>query len=306
MIDFRSLVRGNPQAEARLRNPRPAKPVIPSHKLELWYSSRLLALVAQLRAETRSTVLPYLKRIAPQYEPAEIGQIHPDLDKSGQIRTADAAASQQQVNAEIDRAARKFGGIGTTAQRLADIAAQQALEGVDDQLIASVRQAIGVDVGMLLVNSPVIQAALTAATTANVALIKSIPDQYFDKLEQLIAENTAQGIRFDTLADKIEHLADVTESRARLIARDQTSKMNGAFNEVRQTSIGISKYTWQTAGDERVRPTHAENDGKVFSWDDPPAETGNPGDDINCRCVAIPVFDLDDDEEGDDVADDED
>ena len=53
--------------------------------------------------------------------------------------------------------------------------------------------------------------------------------------------------------------------------------------------MGIKQYIWSTSGDERVRDSHAENDGKIFSYDDPPP-TGHPGDEINCRCVAIPYF----------------
>ena len=41
-----------------------------------------------------------------------------------------------------------------------------------------------------------------------------------------------------------------------------------------------------------VRPSHAENDGKIFSWDTPPA-TGHPGEDHNCRCTAVPLPDDD-------------
>ncbi len=50
------------------------------------------------------------------------------------------------------------------------------------------------------------------------------------------------------------------------------------------------RYTWRTVGDNRVRNRHAENDGKVFAWDNPPP-TGHPGDDHNCRCWAEPVPD---------------
>jgi hypothetical protein len=45
------------------------------------------------------------------------------------------------------------------------------------------------------------------------------------------------------------------------------------------------KYIWHTVGDGKVRSTHAERDGKTFSWDDPP-EGGNPGEAPNCRCWA--------------------
>lgn len=53
------------------------------------------------------------------------------------------------------------------------------------------------------------------------------------------------------------------------------------------------RYVWLTAGDEKVRASHAANDGQIFSWDDPPP-TGNPGEEENCRCVAVPYADVQD------------
>jgi SPP1 gp7 family putative phage head morphogenesis protein len=81
------------------------------------------------------------------------------------------------------------------------------------------------------------------------------------------------------------------DARAKLIARDQISKYNGQLNQTRQTALGLSKYRWQTSGDERVRDTHKALNGKIFSWDNPPS-VGHPGDEINCRCVALPIFDV--------------
>jgi len=63
----------------------------------------------------------------------------------------------------------------------------------------------------------------------------------------------------------------------------------------RGTPIGLwlkqagitDQYVWRTRRDERVRPSRRMNDGRIFSWSDPPA-TGHPGDDYNCRCEALP------------------
>lgn len=44
-------------------------------------------------------------------------------------------------------------------------------------------------------------------------------------------------------------------------------------------------YVWNTQGDGRVREAHAERQGEVFSWDNPP-EGGHPGQDYGCRCTA--------------------
>ena len=51
-------------------------------------------------------------------------------------------------------------------------------------------------------------------------------------------------------------------------------------------------YIWRTVHDDRVRSSHASNDGKIFDDRDPPP-TGNPGEGYNCRCTAdynIPTY----------------
>ena len=44
-------------------------------------------------------------------------------------------------------------------------------------------------------------------------------------------------------------------------------------------------YIWRTRGDNKVRPEHAANNGKIFAWDNPPP-TGHPGEEFGCRCQA--------------------
>lgn len=46
-------------------------------------------------------------------------------------------------------------------------------------------------------------------------------------------------------------------------------------------------YVWRTRNDGKVRSSHADREGQVFSWDDPPTG-GHPGKDYNCRCTAEP------------------
>lgn len=43
--------------------------------------------------------------------------------------------------------------------------------------------------------------------------------------------------------------------------------------------------------DPKVRPTYAEHEGEIFFWSDPPAETGHPGEDYECRCWADEIVD---------------
>ena len=51
------------------------------------------------------------------------------------------------------------------------------------------------------------------------------------------------------------------------------------------TRILFKNYKWYTQLANRVRPSHKEREGRIFSWDDPP-EGGHPGEDFGCRCWA--------------------
>lgn len=284
IIELRHVVRAMPHgARLRKRRGRLLKPVKPSHKVELWYKQQLLAVVAHLRKIAREELLPELKRMEPLYA-------------AGDGITRDAKVPRRPLESTFQRMGQRIGGIEQTANRLAALAVQRSADTVDDRLKAAIKSSVGVDISPVLTQSGPILDALRAATKDNIDLIKSIPEQYFEKLGDAVGKNMERGMRFEDLAKEIERIGDVTESRAKLIARDQTSKMNGAFNQARQTSLGIDRYVWQTSGDERVRPEHDANDGEIFRWDSPPA-TGHPGHDVNCRCVATPYFDLDKEEE---------
>jgi len=103
---------------------------------------------------------------------------------------------------------------------------------------------------------------------------------------------TNQGSKAVSMIQQIRQIGNVTVNRARLIARDQTAKLNSTLNQQRQQNLGVTQYIWRTSGDGRVRETHKDNNGKVFNWDKPPKDTGHPGHDINCRCVAEPIIEL--------------
>ena len=98
-----------------------------------------------------------------------------------------------------------------------------------------------------------------------------------------------------TLTEALQVRAGVAGSRAALIARDQTLKLNAAVSQQRQRAVGGKSYRWSSSLDERVRPFHAALEGKVISWDDPPVtdDDGNrnhAGEDYQCRCVAVPII----------------
>ena len=105
-----------------------------------------------------------------------------------------------------------------------------------------------------------------------VALIRTIPTQYFGEVEKAVVQNF-QGFAFKegSLQGRLRAIGRITDNRARLIARDQTAKMRGKIDELRQQDAGIDSYIWRTAQDERV--------------------VGAPGNDaVPTSCMGITMF----------------
>lgn len=124
-------------------------------------------------------------------------------------------------------------------------------------------------------------------TSHNVALIKSIPRQYLDQVQDVVMQGFQRGERPESIAKAIQERGGVAESRATLIAVDQVGKLNAALTERRHADLGVKHYFWRTSLDNRVRPAHREREGKRFAYDAPPPD-GNPGKPVRCRCRAEP------------------
>lgn len=264
--------------------------MVPNHRVELNYLADLLVVVEACRragAEVEAGLKVHWAEFVPATDARKVGDAPPP--------PPGAPAEAPGLDVLLEQAARRFGNIEAVADRLAKLAAQRALGAVDEALAESILKAIGVDISSYLAPDSEIRAALTEAIEANVALIKSIPAQYLGSIRETVEKAFAAGERFESVAERIAHIGDVTESRAKLIARDQISKQTAAFNEVRQTSVGITHYVWSTSHDERVRASHSALNGFTFAWKNPPqvdGEAANPGEPVNCRCVGLPVIDL--------------
>lgn len=137
----------------------------------------------------------------------------------------------------------------------------------------------------------------------NSRLISSISEQYLDRVAQRTHDMVRSGTGLDAYRKELGRTYDLTEARARLIARTEVAKLNGQITKARQTRLGIDEYEWLTSADERVRQTHLVLHGKICKWSDPTvyrdassnewksrasigAYIGAPGSDFQCRCVA--------------------
>lgn len=170
---------------------------------------------------------------------------------------------------------------------------------------ANARFVIGVDP---LKREPWLKGYLQDWTTQNVNLIKDIPDFAIGSMENLVTQSVLRGDSQTFLKNQIINLLGTTETRARLIARDQSNKLYGTLTELRSQFNGWDFYEWDDSNDSRVRTLqnssgysdHHGLNGKIFKFSEPPitvfkgkraGERNIPGTDINCRCVSLVIMD---------------
>lgn len=156
---------------------------------------------------------------------------------------------------------------------------------------SGLKRVAGVDV---FFEEPYLEEQIELFSINNANLITNLNDDVINKIQGNVLRDFMAGKRHEEIAKDIRKLVGrggKTSRRAELIARDQVNKLNGQLTMLRQAELGVKEYIWRTSGDERVRDSHRRKEGKRYRWDDPPNDTGHPGEDINCRCTAEPVLD---------------
>lgn len=250
-----------------------AKPVRVSRKLELDYTRALLAIAEDMHIETVKALMPLIEQ--------------PSIGDSVMVADSIFSDFKTAFSKTANTVKAKVSGI---AEALAQTVVSKQGQQSDNQLSAMIQQRTGIDFSGLMSDS-VLKEAVDEAVAANIALINSIPQQYLDRVEQAVMASLQAGTLNDTLADELKKIRGVTDSRAKLIARDQLGKINSRLSQIRQQSLGITHYFWSTSHDERVRDRHRRWDGDLIAWDNPPID-GHPGQAIQCRCTAIPDLDF--------------
>ena len=154
-------------------------------------------------------------------------------------------------------------------------------------------------------SSAAIDDVFKASVSANVDLIRTIPDNYLSQIKGGVMRSIQKGGGVRDLKAEISKFlnkqAKQTRNKAKNVALDQTRKAYNSLNAARMTSIGLDDFEWVASGGGREpRPHHHSPypgglNGGIYSLDDLPVidtktgERGKPGDAINCKCTMRPV-----------------
>ena len=161
-----------------------------------------------------------------------------------------------------------------------------------------VKNTLGIDIRSDYYSGDFYRSQLQKWSEENADLISTLPQDALSEMQNIVEDGFTSGRSIRDITKDMQKRFDVSRSKAKFWATDQLSKLNAELAKQQQTECGVEEYIWSTSGDQRVRERHRELNGKKFRWDDPPIvdeRTGrraHPGEDYRCRCVALPVFNL--------------
>lgn len=173
------------------------------------------------------------------------------------------------------------------------------------QFNSAIKKVIGVDIFSGGADAQALKATMGSWARENASLITNINEKVMTDVSGIAQRGLRSGSSPKDIAAQVKKTMKTTDARAKLIARDQVSKLNGDITKSRNEALGIDRYFWSTSGDERVRDSHSAMNGKLCRWDDPSVYSddggkswkrrssiggyiGHPSEDYQCRCVSSP------------------
>lgn len=243
------------------------------------YNVELQKMLRMLKRDVDATIIPIVRRYSPTTLDA-----HPTFD-----------GWADDVNAALDALLARW--LSPTARASMAAIASRFVRSALGFNTRTMRRTLGVD---LYGTSNRIDEYLKAASAQNARLITSIAAQYHDQVSNIVAGNMRQGMRPGYIVEALHEQFGVRQRHTKMIARDQSAKITGELNKLRQQDAGYKYFKWVTSHDQRVRDRHREIADKVtaygvgvYRWDNLPlSDKGvpiQPGSDYQCFPGTSPV-----------------
>ena len=167
-----------------------------------------------------------------------------------------------------------------------------------------IKRTFGIDLDGNYYNKGTYNFMIDSWVADNVKSIKGLTEEQWPTMKNIIMEGYFNGDSITKIKNQIVKQFGKDKRHARQIAVDQVGSLNAQITRYQQQKAGCDKYWWCAVMDNRTRESHAFFHGKIYSWDAPPmgwyrtkhgivyTRACHPGEDYGCRCVAMPVFEV--------------
>jgi SPP1 gp7 family putative phage head morphogenesis protein len=129
------------------------------------------------------------------------------------------------------------------------------------------------------------------------AAVREFSEKESKRISKILQTAAADGWTGERLSESLAGRVGMAVDRAKAMAEKSMAIAATDLKAQLYPQAGFPRYRWETQHDSKVRSDHQLLDGGIFDWANPPlvnSATGahaHPGQDNNCRCVAIPLED---------------
>lgn len=239
--------------------------------------------------ELASMIEYMIETMGKRYRNQVLGKLHvATVDKFADAQTGNFAA----ILLKLSKAAQKsilkqFGNdrIETISQQMLGKLDKKSKE----EFYKRVAAKTGINVTDLIAKEGM-KSTTNALVTETSQWIKTLRDDTFQKFTNNTLFAMSQGESLDTIVDQFDGIAYERKNHAQFLARNQVQNYNSVTTKIRAQNLGITKAIWETSGDERVRASHNDREGKEFDLAEGCFSSLDglyllPGTDYNCRCT---------------------
>jgi SPP1 gp7 family putative phage head morphogenesis protein len=256
---------------------------------------------ASQQAKYKKALVALVEKMAKQTE-REITKLFGT--PTSEVYFAQDASVASQARIVTNKLARKFDNLfGRKAPELAERMIKGANQASNATLKSSLKK---ISEGLVVKNNLMtgrLREVLKATVAENVALIKSIAQDYQGRVQKAVLRSVTSGNGLQELMPELRKFEGISYRKARFIALDQTRKTYNNINANRMQKVGVQKFEWvHSGGGDKPREDHIAMSGNIYSFDDPPVidektgERGLPGQAPGCKCIMQPVYEFNEEE----------
>lgn len=244
--------------------------IAPSATLIKWYREEMIAMMDEMRSELiQDVVKPYRSEIA----------MDGILDWMGHVMDSLVDKWQSRLNGLSEKIASELVGKAKTHY---------------DKRLHNMLRKRGFTVNFR--HTKYVEDQAKIALEENVALIKSIGNQYMDKVRSAVWRSVKNGYDLESLVKQLKEIDGVEDRRAKNIAKDQCAKLNQAIEDARAKDLGITKAKWLHSSAVKVpRPEHVQANGQIYNIDEGIKFSNGwfkPAQDFGCMCRKYLIIDI--------------
>lgn len=271
------------------------KPLHYPQYVEIEYNNRMMTLIQRMQADVGHELVKLAKSPeSKQYAEQSV------MDGVAMDVGSYASLQRKVMNALISKWGKAFSKV---ARPWSDILIKQANK-ASTQSVKNSTEDFPINSMIAATAIPAsLKQSIQASISENVDLIKSLPTKYLTELKGdldrvITGSGSSMAYIQEQIARNMIKRNGQIERRAQLIASDQVSKIYADMNDTRLQNAGVTEFIWRHNGSSKEpRPLHKNVlNGKVFSYKNPPiiddrtGVRGLPGQLINCKCSARPVY----------------